>query len=300
MILYSFLHRKEDNNEINSIEDSFSLKISEFLFNNILINEMKCNYSKVNEIGCMLFYKYFKIINSKYNKLLIVKTSLVRVSNYDDILGFETVWNILIGTSNESLMNKFADLLVQLCVYFKLINEDLCTTYWKNYYFPKMNEKIKHCLITKNNNGIKAILTLIKMLIKTIYDGGVVPCLEQHRFNLTTGLGYTFQFKEKNLIKYLIVCSNETVYSVRQKIAALFKICLDRLSFGLENKRMIDYSNDLEVFIDIVPHNFVVEVHLNNSPISSLKENPLTMIFENNSIFIFIFDLLHESTSCIY
>ena len=93
---------------ISDLEDSFSSQISEFLLNKILINENKCDYSKINQVGCMLFMKYFKIINWWFKKVVIAKNNFIRVNNCDNILGFDTVWNILSCTSNETILSNYS------------------------------------------------------------------------------------------------------------------------------------------------------------------------------------------------
>ena len=281
---------------ISEIEDKFSSQIADFLFNKILTNENKCNFSKINNVGCILFHKYFKIINKRLKRVTLIKNNIVRVNNCDNILGFETVWNILICTTNEIILNRFAKLLVELCIYFKLINEDFCVPYWKNYYFTKMFDKIKECRSSKNDNGIRAILILIKLLIKTINEGGEIPAMDEISY-AHNGIEYTFINKEKNSKRDFKVSFNESVFSVRQKIAFFFDICLDRLSFRVNNKKVIDYTDDFKIFKDLVSQNHLIEIIERDNPISFLKENPRTMIFDNNEVFHLLFDLLHNSNS---
>ena len=278
------------------MEDAFSSQIAEFLFTKILINESLCNYSKVSHVGALLFMKYFKILNRRLKKITIIRNNYIRVNNCDNILGFDSIWNILISTSHELILGKFAKLLVELCIYFKVINEDFCINYWKNYYFTKMFDKLKECRSTNNENGIKAILTLIKLLIKTINEGGEIPSMDEVNY-VQSGIEYVFYNKEKNSKREIKVTFTETVFSVRQKISFFFDICLDKLCFRIQNKRFIDFNDDFKLFKDLVSPNLIVEILEKDYPIAQLKENPRTMIIENNEIFRLLFDLLHDSQS---
>jgi hypothetical protein len=244
----------------------------------------------------MLFLKYFKILNRRLKKIALIKNNYIRVNNCDYIIGFDSIWNILVCTTHDIILWKFAKLLVELCIYFKAINEEICINYWKNYYFAKMFEKLKECRSTNNENGIKAILTFIKLLIRTLNEGGEIPALEEANY-VHTGIEYIFNCKEKNSKKELKVAFTETVFSVRQKTAFIFDICLDKVSFRIQNKRLIDFNDDFKIFKDLVSPNFPVEIVEREYPIGLLKENPRTMIIENNEIFRLLFDLLHDSSS---
>ena len=92
-------------------------------------------------MGYLLFLRYFKIINSRHNNIIIIKGNFFRVSS-SQIIGFDCLWDILIHNSNENMMNKFAKLLLDLCINFVDFDGENTQIYWK-FYFSKLYEKLK-------------------------------------------------------------------------------------------------------------------------------------------------------------
>lgn len=240
----------------------------------------------------MLFYKYFRIINDRSNKILILKNNYFKVIS-DEVLGFDSIWDMLISTKNDTIINKVAKLLVDLCLNMNTLDETFLNSYWNNY-FNKLFLKLNECKEKNNEYGMKAILTLIKLLLKTLKEGGEIPSNEEINF-IQNGLSYIFIFTQKDQKREMKVAYTDTVFTVRQKLAYFFDICLDNLVIKIGDKT-VDFTYDLTVFKDLSDESDVYVYDLQN-PILNLPLNPHARIVEDNKFFHVIFELLHNSNS---
>jgi len=174
-------------------------------------------------------------------------------------------------------------------------NDEHTYSYW-NLYFNKLFEIMYECKSKNNENGTKALLTLIKLLIQTISEGGGIPSNDDVTFD-QNGLDYTFYFKEKGYKKDIKVPMDDNCFSVRQKIAYYFDINIDKLLLKTVNQ-LIDYSDDANIFKDTVSGSTQIEVIESEHSILKVKGNPRSIIIENNELFIILFDLLKNTSSC--
>ncbi len=185
--------------------------------------------------------------------------------------------------------------MLNLCINIHKYYDESTYSFWK-LYFNKLFEKMNECKVKNNENGTKALLTLIKLLIQTISEGGGIPSNDDITFD-QSGLDYTFYFTEKGYKKDIKVSIEENCFSVRQKIAYYFDINIDKLSLKTVNQS-IDYSDDANNFKDTVSGSSQIEVIESDHPILKVKGNPRSIIMENNELFIILFDLLKNASSC--
>ena len=245
-------------------------------------------------MGYLLFSRYFKLINIRSNNILLIKGNFFRVCS-SNIIGFNFLLNILINNSNDIVMNKFAKILLDICINFVDLNSESNQTYWK-FYFDLLYQKLKDCKANNNENGIKAILTLFKLIVKSISEGGEIPTFEEITFS-QNGLDYIFFSNQRNYKKEIKISDIENCFSVRQKLAYYLQIHIDKLSFKHYNI-IIDYTKDSKIFKDLITVNSELEIIENDHPIISVKQNPMSILIDNNNIFHLLFDLLHNVNAC--
>ena len=294
---YNFLLPSNENkyllNKKSETEHPLLSDIAEYVFTNLLIIKEKNDFSKLNMQSFLLFFKYFKIVNNRHKRIIIIKGNFFRVSS-SNVIGFDSLWEFLIQ-ANENIMNKLAKLMLNLCINILKYDDEFTNSYW-TLYFNKLFEKLNECKLKNNENGIKAILTLIKLLIQTISEGGEIPSTDDVTFD-QNGVEYSFYSTVKGYKKDIRVSTEENCFSVRQKIAYYFDINIDKLSLKTVNQ-LIDYSYDMKIFRDTIAEYSQIEVIESDNSIMKIKENPRNIILDNSELFIVLFDLLKNSNSC--
>lgn len=69
----------------------------------------------MGQVKC--FHKYFKVINKQEENLEVTKRKM-RVLNYNNLIGLDTLWRIAIESENEKSREECMDLLVDLHLKF--------------------------------------------------------------------------------------------------------------------------------------------------------------------------------------
>jgi hypothetical protein len=286
-IFYKFLI----NNNNDDINDCFTERIAEYLFNEILTNSEKFELKQLSFIGFRLFKKYFVYMNERYDKIRYCKKIF---TNSHDILGYSILWEILIETPNEIVKRECAKILSSLCINLSNYEEEIRTKIWTDF-ISKLIHYLQNCVESKNESGVKGILLLIKLIIRILDSSGDI-CGQDGLMTYQNSSEYIFIHSDKNLKRPIKIGSNEKVIEVREKISYFFDIPINFVSI-LSNKRIIDLKDDVRTFKDLIDVRSVLKVYERGNPILDFKNNPSALIKENKYIFNTLFDLLQHSQS---
>lgn len=86
-----------------------------YFFTKILCNPTYTQKISHGQVKC--FHKYFKVINRQEENLEQVRRKM-RVCNYEQLIGLDTLWKIAIESENERSRDESMDLLVDLHLKF--------------------------------------------------------------------------------------------------------------------------------------------------------------------------------------
>jgi hypothetical protein len=289
-IIYQFFLKNFDNQEN---DEEFIKKIGEYLYKNILTNKEKNDFHNLNPLSFSLFEKYFKIINNNMNRIQLIRSNKFKIIS-EDIIGFDSIWEMLISVKNEKVRINIACLLANLCIRLKTLNEESSAKYWKRYN-ERLIKYLETCVEKNNDNGVHGIIILMKQIIQFLDDGGEITPYSDIVIYQNSVFDYMFVNIEKNEKKTLKIGYSETVLQVKDKLSYLNDIPFDKIILKV-NKKWIDYNDDCKTFKEVAGNNNnFVEVHESQHPILRFKVNPKSIIMENKSLFNTLYELLHNS-----
>jgi hypothetical protein len=286
-LFYKFLINS--NNDDSS--DSFTERIAEYLFNEILTHNTKFDLQHLSFVGFRLFKKYFIYINERYDKIKYYR----KIStNSHDIYGYNILWEILIETPNEIVKRECAKILANLCVNLSNYEEEIRTKIWTDF-ISKLIHYLQNSVEQKSESGVKGILLLIKLIIRILDSPGEISS-QENLINYQNSSEYIFIHSDKNLKRPVKIGNNEKVIEVREKISYFFDVPINYVSI-LSNKRIIDLKDDVKIFKDLIDTRSVLKVYERGNPILDFKNNPSALIKENKFIFNTLFNLLQNPQS---
>lgn len=92
----------------------FTEEEKKFLFTNILCNPQEVGASKISVSLVKCWIKYFKLINRAENQKLVYNKKVLRVKDFENLLGMDALWQIAIKSQNEKAKEASQELLVDL------------------------------------------------------------------------------------------------------------------------------------------------------------------------------------------
>jgi ubiquitin carboxyl-terminal hydrolase 9/24 len=264
----------------------------EYIFQNLITNPEKMNFSEMNMTSCILFEKFFNLTNFNKNKLFW-DGRVYRVGS-EDLIGINAIFKMLTEVRANNVRNKLAGQLVRLCCEIKIFNEDFCNKYWTTFMEKIFSSFFESC-ISNNENGIKGVLTFIKFLFRDIGAPGEIPVNDDVTF-IREGLDYNFIYPEKNESRNIKIGVQELCCDVRTKIAYFFDIPVNMLKLKRQGK-ILDMSEDFKIFREFFSAGTPIEVIQAIHPILGIKNNPKTLILNNLNLVKTLHQLLHNSHS---
>ena len=158
-----------------------SIKLREYIFENILLNKDKdINFEINDSLSYQLFKEFILQINkSKEKFIFITEKDMMVISKEDnckDIYGHKELWDLLLKITNKDIRNDIANFLsnIYLGIKYKLFSE--YEKFWENIVNIILNNLKK---ATKDNNindsSVKGIICLIKKIIdNSNKDGDII------------------------------------------------------------------------------------------------------------------------------
>lgn len=265
----------------------------EYVFQNILNDSTKFDFSSITMAGYQLYERYFFAVN--YNtRRLALDAKYYRVQS-EDIIGINSLWKMLTEVTYEDVRYSICKLLSLLCTSLKQYTEEFSSKYWSNF-FSKMYDNLYVSFEQRNEKGIKGIVNFINLLLRDFGNDGEIPSENDVNFS-KEGKEYTFVYMLKDEKKTIRVAYNEYVFQVRWRVGYFFDIPINTLSF-VSQRKVTDMSDDFKMFKDQFSSLYPIEVRSGKHPIFNLKNNPRNMLTEDSKLTKLLYDLLQNSSSC--
>merc|ERR1712176_744045 len=88
--------------------------VAEMLFTKHMMVDINVNEMKLAAYEC--FERYFVFINCQKNHLqMLLSNKSFMVNNYDDLIGFDMLWQIAITSTHSIVHKKSTDLINKIC-----------------------------------------------------------------------------------------------------------------------------------------------------------------------------------------
>ena len=292
LILYNFLQISMNCND----GVSFVNNISEPLLKNILCDQSKFNISDASfcSLSFNLFKKIFLEVN--FTKERLYKESLRYRVAHKDLIGFETLLDILCQAVDNKVQNSSADLIVKMTVDLYTFTEEFSRKYWNSILSNIMN-KFNDCIFNKNNQGIRGILIYIQQLFNECDCEGEIPVSDDVDF-ASDGIDVSFTYAAQNHSRFSKISSKDRVHEVRMRMAYFYDIPFYRCALvSKTSKKIIDANDDFKLARDLISSSDSFDIINKASPLSKLKYNPKDILLSQPGLFNSLYELLSNSTS---
>ena len=224
---------------------------------------------------------------------MLIRSNKFKVVS-EDIIGIDSIWEMLISVKDDDVRKNIANMLANLCIRLKSLNDDFSVKYWKKYN-ERLIKYLEMCVEKCNDNGIQGIVFLMKSIIKLLDGGGDIISYNDLVIFQNSCIDYVFVNTEKNEKKNLKIGLNETVLQVKDKLSIIYEIPSDKV-YMKYNKKWLDYNDEHKNFKDVVgSNNNFIEVYEKEHPVLKMKVNPKTLLMENRQLFNILYELLHNS-----
>ena len=114
------------------------------------------------------FEKYFEILNEKYDNIELGK-NYNKVTKYDDLIGHDVLWSILLNCNNEKVLKEVKTNLVNLHLKIASSNIDYRMSVWQKFI-----TRVMECLQIGQSSSNPSILTNVVSLLNLFvvnFDG---------------------------------------------------------------------------------------------------------------------------------
>ena len=141
-------------------------KLRDYIFKDILLNK-ETNF-EINDFTNYQLLKDFIIqINNSKEKFIYINEKDILVLSKDfckDIYGYESLWNILMKTTNKQIKNDVANFLAQIFLGIRYRTGEEYKKFWNNIIKKIVDNLNLYKKNKLNNNAIKGLIMLIKKI----------------------------------------------------------------------------------------------------------------------------------------
>ena len=273
--------------------------LTEF-YKDILQNKDDFDLTKINDNESInLIIQIFKQIN--FNKSSILNDGRkIRVEENAKIEGLDMLFTLLTQNSNEMVQERVSELLCQLCLYHKKYSDELLSSYWVEY-FKKINVYFDEIIKTKNKVMLNGTFKLIdKIYTKCGHMEGNIMGKGNYKVPRKNYKEYHFYDLDSQKSGKLKAGNNDNFIELRYKISWYYDIPVNNVCMidldGNEYNLNNDFENFSKIFSDekyFYKKGFeYVKVKIVPFEISKMKDNPKSLIENNEKIYKILIDSL--------
>ena len=275
----SYLYNRQDVVENNE-------EIRNYLFYKIMLDEIKNPPHNIIYNEICLFNRLLYAINR--NKFIWLD-SIQRVSNPNDIDGFDFLWKILKVNEVEKVRKSICSMLVYMCINPTSIkNTKKCEEVWNDYY------KRVYQLIKKHRDNDAITINNIVFFLQTLVDylnkDSTFIVSQISRYNKNDCINVPFYYGNQNVTKQIPVdLEKDKVYMIKERVSYYFQIPFKLVELKFRNELMpIQYEDDDKYFNTFInmDMNTNIEIDVFEGPykIFTLPKNPKKVLLEDENI----------------
>ena len=275
----SYLYNREDVIENNK-------EIRNYLFYKIMLDEIKNPPHNIIYNEICLFNKLLYTINK--NKFIWLG-SIQRVSDPNDIDGFDFLWKILKVNDVQKVRKSICSMLVYMCINPASIkNTKKCEEIWNDYYqriFKMIKKHRDNDALTINN-----IVFLLQTFVDYLNKDSTFIMSQISRFNKNNCISIPFYNGSQNITKQIPVdLEKDKVYMIKERVSYFFQIPFKLVELKFRNELMpIQYEDDDKYFNSFInmDMNTNIEIDVFEGPykINTLYKNPKKILLEDENI----------------
>ena len=282
-------------NNLPYIENSVLLDF----YKDILQNNSEFDVSKFSDNESInLVIDIFRRVNIN-SKIFLHDGRNFRVAG-EKIEGFDMIFDILTKNPNINVQKKVANLLSETCLYLKDYQSDFIINYWK-IFFDKINQQLDYINKSHDTIALNGIIKLINLIYSFNQNGPIPDKKDVHATEEPTEFYHFFNTKSKKEYR-LKANPNDNLIELRWKLGYYYDIPVNNVCFIDTNNKCYNINDDFKKFFDLFPpEKFCIEarpyiyVKVSETPglIYKFKENPKTLIEENEKLFNLLIDNLY-------
>ena len=304
--IYQILKPEKLHNELIKFYEILTLNLP-YIDNSALLDFYKdilqnnsefdvCKFSDNETINLVI--DIFKNVNQN-SKIFLFDGRNYRVAG-ENIEGFDMIFDVLTKNQNINVQKKVANLLSETCLYLKDYQSDFVVNYWK-MFFDKINQILDYINKSHDTVALNGIIKLIN-LIYSFNQNGPIPDKKDVHVTEEPNEFYHFMNTKSKKEYRLKANPNDNLIELRWKLGYYYDIPVNSVCFTDTNNNSYNLNDDFKKFFDLFPpKKFCIEarpyiyVKVSETPglCYKFKENPKTLIEENEKLFNLLIDNLY-------